>query len=372
MKILIVANYALSNQESMQRFANMLEEGLIAEGYDVQLIRPEPVLCKGSQAERGIAKWLGYIDRFLLFRTKLKRAAKSVDVVHICDHSNAMYAKWIKKPTLVTCHDMMAVQSALGMVANNETGLTGQMLQKWISSGLRACDYIACVSNNTRNELLSTLDISPSNVFVAYNALNYPYSPMSHDEAHAILYKRLPELKSPFFFHLGGNQWYKNRKGVAEIYSELIQYDEYQEHKLVLAGKPWSLDLRNAVNSLGIDKHVVEISDLSNEEVRAFYSVAEALIFPSLQEGFGWPIAEAQACGCKVITTGRAPMAEVGGEAAIYINPEKPVEAAELIHDELLSKVDSPNSSVENARRFSLESMVESYRYGYEQVMRIY
>jgi glycosyltransferase involved in cell wall biosynthesis len=43
------------------------------------------------------------------------------------------------------------------------------------------------------------------------------------------------------------------------------------------------------------------------------------LLFPSLAEGFGWPIAEAMACGCPVLTTGEAPMTEVGGDAARYL-----------------------------------------------------
>jgi glycosyltransferase involved in cell wall biosynthesis len=62
----------------------------------------------------------------------------------------------------------------------------------------------------------------------------------------------------------------------------------------------------------------------SDEQVCAAYSLATVMIFPSLDEGFGWPIAEAQACGCPVITTGEAPMTEVGGDAAFYI-PRMPI-----------------------------------------------
>jgi glycosyltransferase involved in cell wall biosynthesis len=47
------------------------------------------------------------------------------------------------------------------------------------------------------------------------------------------------------------------------------------------------------------------------------------MLFPSLAEGFGWPIAEAMACGCLVLTTDEAPMTEVGGNAAFYI-PKRP------------------------------------------------
>ena len=51
------------------------------------------------------------------------------------------------------------------------------------------------------------------------------------------------------------------------------------------------------------------------------------MLFPSFQEGLGWPILEAQACGCPVATSGRSPMNEVGGDAAIYIDPDSPASA---------------------------------------------
>jgi hypothetical protein len=209
MKILIVGIYILSHQQSMQHFADMLTEGLLAKGHDVQVIRPEAILCKGEQAEQGLNKWLGYIDRFVLFRWQLKQAAKWADVMHICDHSNVMYAKWINTPSLVTCHDPMAIQSSLELIETNKTGFTGRWLQKSIAAGLQAITHVTYVSRNTQ------------------------------DEAWKLLQKRLPNLKASYFFHLGRNQWYKNRKCVAEIYSQLIQYPQYKVHKLVLAGKPW-------------------------------------------------------------------------------------------------------------------------------------
>jgi glycosyltransferase involved in cell wall biosynthesis len=371
MKVLIVANYILSYQESMQRFSKMLKEALLADGHDVKVIRPEAILCKGDQAEHGLNKWLGYIDRFVLFRWQLKQAAKWADVVHICDHSNAMYAKWITIPTLVTCHDLMAIQSGLGLIETNKTGFTGRGLQKWIVSGLQACSHVACVSENTQDELIKTVDIPEERTSIAYNALNYPYSPMPQDEAWTLLHKRLPDLKPSYFFHLGGNQWYKNRKGVAEIYSRLIQHSEYKNHTLVLAGKPWPDDLKNKVNDLEIEKHVIEITGLTNEEIRAFYSTTDSLIFPSLQEGFGWPIAEAQACGCKVITTGRAPMTEVGGDAAIYIEPENPELAAEIIYSQLHADKYLTSKSIKNAKRFSMKAMITAYTTGYNQACLI-
>lgn len=371
MKILLVGNYEPSKQQSMQRFVNMIQEGLILEGHEVKVIRPNPKMCKGNQAEYGLNKWLGYIDRFVLFRRQLRQASKWADIVHICDHSNAMYTKWISCPAFVTCHDLMAIKSALGMVENNKVSLTGRLLQSWIVSGLKSADHIFCVSQNTQNELIETLNVSENHTSVTYNALNYPYAPMAKGEAWLLLNKRLPDLKPSYFFHLGGNQWYKNRKGVVEIYSHLIGISEYKDYKLVLAGKPWPNDLRKKVENLGLKNRVIEICDLTNEEIRALYSTTEALIFPSLQEGFGWPIAEAQACGCKVITTGRAPMIEVGGEAAIYIKPERPEQAAEIIYNRLNSDKNLTTKAIENAKRFSLKSMIKSYEHGYEKTLGI-
>jgi glycosyltransferase involved in cell wall biosynthesis len=61
------------------------------------------------------------------------------------------------------------------------------------------------------------------------------------------------------------------------------------------------------------------MTDVSDRQLSAIYSLAAVLLFPSLEEGFGWPVAEAMACGCPVITTAAAPMTEVGGDAAVYI-----------------------------------------------------
>jgi glycosyltransferase involved in cell wall biosynthesis len=64
---------------------------------------------------------------------------------------------------------------------------------------------------------------------------------------------------------------------------------------------------------------VLFFNNLESRVLQAAYSTADALLFPSLAEGFGWPLIEAQACGCPVVTTDEAPMNEVGGDAAEYL-----------------------------------------------------
>ena len=136
MKVLLVGNYAPDAQESMQRFCAMLEGELRALGHQVRVVRPRPRLNYRAAPAAGIAKWLGYADKFLLFPAMLRRAARRADIVHICDHSNAPYAKHCgKTPHLVTCHDVLAIASALGLVPQNPTGATGKLLQRFILRG---------------------------------------------------------------------------------------------------------------------------------------------------------------------------------------------------------------------------------------------
>ena len=72
---------------------------------------------------------------------------------------------------------------------------------------------------------------------------------------------------------------------------------------------------------LEIAERVVEIEDAPDQLLEALYTCAVALLYPSLSEGFGWPIVEAQACGCPVICTNLPPMPETAGDAGLFRDP---------------------------------------------------
>jgi glycosyltransferase involved in cell wall biosynthesis len=114
---------------------------------------------------------------------------------------------------------------------------------------------------------------------------------------------------------------------------------------------------------------VIPITGTSNEELEALYSNALALIFPSLEEGFGWPIAEAQACGCPVATTNRPPMTEVAGNAAIFFDPAHPKEAAEAIRQGLSNRKSLIAAGLENVQRFEESKIIEEYRRFYSEIL---
>src|SRR5437667_12042318 len=190
--VLLIGNYPLDRQQSMQRFGTMMLNGLNASGISAKLITPRPSFGKFRGAGSFVAKWLGYIDKFVLFPRQLRASLtkERSSIVHICDHSNAMYGgSAAQTPVVVTCHDLLAVRGALGEETNCPASVTGRILQRWILRGLRRATFIACDSQATRDDALRLVrrDSASPKIEVVTLGLNYPYRKLSQTEASARL-----------------------------------------------------------------------------------------------------------------------------------------------------------------------------------------
>jgi glycosyltransferase involved in cell wall biosynthesis len=234
---------------------------------------------------------------------------------------------------------------------------------------------------------LSTLDADA--VSVVQNGLNYPYAPMPGALVRERLSRFDPgeKLKAGFILHIGGNQWYKNRIGVIQIYAQLCRKTA-QPPCLLMVGKPFTTAMRRCVAANHLEDRVIELNAVSNEDLRTIYCAAQLLLFPSLAEGFGWPIVEAQACGCRVVTTNQPPMNDIGGDAAVYINLESPAstgdavlsavvlnDAAEAVLQLLRESSEAKRSRIErglrNAAKFSTAKMVDDYVGLYQKALAL-
>lgn len=324
LKILLVGNFRPDAQQSMLRFEEMLAQGLLTRGHQVSRIFPTPRLSQLARPYRygGWPKLAGYFDKFILFPRRLRKAVRTQapDVVHIIDHANSVYSDIAGcVPLVVTCHDLMQIQLARGSMRGPAPGFFGRRYQNWILHHLRHTPFVVCVSEKTKADFLQLTGRSTEAAAVIHNGLNHPFRRRDAVEARQILATVCERRNIPptaldrFVFNLSGGQWYKNRAGLLDIYTRLRQLLP-EPPALLLGGK----DLAT-INSL--PPHVYSTGPLSAAELEAAYSLAEALIYPSLAEGFGWPIAEAQACGCPVFTSNRAPMTEIGGDASIYFDP---------------------------------------------------
>ncbi|MFN6947202.1 MAG: glycosyltransferase, partial [Cytophagaceae bacterium] len=189
----------------------------------------------------------------------------------------------------------------------------------FIRKGYSQGENFISVSNKTREDLHRFLGYVPPVSEVVYNGLNRAFEAREPAAARAAMEDKTGlHLRDGYILHVGGNQWYKNRVGVIEIYDEWRK-GANKNLPLLLIGATPSLSLKNRYEKSPFKKDIHFLTSIGDDMLLNAYSGASVFLFPSLAEGFGWPIAEAMACGCPVITTNEPPMTEVGGEAAYYI-----------------------------------------------------
>lgn len=379
LRVLLVGNFAADRQESMLRFGALLHEGLAAAGHSVQLAVPGPVLARLARPYRyqGVPKLLGYLDKFVLFPTRLRALAQSFrpDVVHVVDHANCATVTRLPFPTLCTCHDLLQIRVAAGEFPDRALGRSGRAFQRWILSNIRRVGHAACVSTQTRDDLLRLTNWPSNHTTVIPNGLNYPYRRRTPSEAATALAPLVTRGALPasvlagpgFVLNVGGGQWYKNRPGLLALYARLRALVP-DAADLVIVGKPLDEADRALRDALGLAARVHVYCDASNTELEALYSLASALVFPSLAEGFGWPVSEAQACGCPVYTSDRAPLTEVGGDAACYFDPAAPEVAAARIAAAWPDRARLAKAGLARAALWSSSLMLERYIGLYRQL----
>jgi len=354
----------------MLRYTDMLEAGLTGLGHEVIVVRPEPIFGRLCKSAGGMGKWLGYVDKFVIFPVQLRKRVKAMPgaVTHICDHSNAMYVRWLKDvPHLVTCHDLLAVRSALGHFPQNRTGWTGRLLQRWIRTSLLKAKRVICDSEATRKDLIS-LGGDPAKISTVYIGLNHPYAPQEEAWIQNAL-AGLPAVAQleprGYIFHVGASVWYKNRPGLLRIYFNYV--NQGGRLPLVMAGAPLNAEESEVLATRPAGATVIHVGTVTNDELNALYCRAACLLFPSLYEGFGWPVLEAMAAGCPVICSDRASLPEVGGGAAIYIDPGDETGAASRLLEVLsvgnLNKI--TRSGFMQVERFALDFIKSGLIDGY-------
>jgi glycosyltransferase involved in cell wall biosynthesis len=366
MRVLLVGNYKPDRQSSMARYTGLLHAQLLKRGHAAEVVHPAPVASRLVSSESRLFRWLAYLDKFVLFPPLLWLRARRADIVHVCDHSNSFYLRWTgKTPNLITAHDALAIRSGLGQFAQNSTRWSGVRLQKWILGGLRHARRIVCVSEKTRRDFAALLPGGPP-ILVIPNPLSEVFRSARAEDVKAIRGDYGVAAEDEYLLHVGKDSWYKNRPGVLRIVAELRKIPRFHRVKLIMAGAPLPGPLRESAREL---TGVCECVAPSDEQLRALYTGALALLFPSLQEGFGWPILEAQACGCLAITSARSPMKEVAGGAAILIDPEDAPAAAAEIASRIHERNALKQAGLQNVRAYSIDAAMDRYCEVYQDLL---
>ena len=326
MNLVLLAHPTFLGLTSQDRFATMLADGLAARGVTVTLRRPAALLRRWwpvPGAGGVLARLAGYVDQYLLFPPVLavQAAADPPDTLYVlCDQALGPWLPLLAhRPHVVHCHDFIALRSTLGEWPGRQPKAGGRLLQHAIRRGLRGARHAVSVSRATQADLHHVGGVHPFTSEVVPNPVAPAFTRLSANEAWARLQAvGLARVSEPPLLVLASSAWYKNVSGALAIYAAYAaaRHAAGQPVAPLWLRTPASLAAAFVNVPLPPGAELRWLPPLDDATLAALYSVAGALLFPSHAEGFGWPLAEAQACGCAVLATDAAPMNEVAGAHA--------------------------------------------------------
>ncbi len=235
-------------------------------------------------------------------------AAMLRDRLHLFHFPAPHMARFCPVPAVVTVHDLAALS-----LPPEQTEKERRYLEEALYACRRAAGLIA-VSRNAADEVERHLGLSAT---VTYEGVDGQFFQPASEEAIAALRAQLGVER--YVLCVGTLQQRKNQVGLLRAF-ERIQ--ERVPHTLILAGGEGS-------GSEAVKAHLAAhpnvrakwIGYVSEAQLPALYSGAEAFALPSFWEGFGLPVLEAMACGVPVLTSNVSSLAEIAGEAALLVDP---------------------------------------------------
>jgi glycosyltransferase involved in cell wall biosynthesis len=215
--------------------------------------------------------------------------------------------------------------------------------------------HVVAVSANTCQDAVRLAGVIPARTSVVPNALGpewfEPVPPV-------------PKAEPPVLLHVGSNAAYKNRPGSIRVFASVIQH---VPARLILVG-PRDRALERLALSEGVADRIEWRAFLPERELKALYRAASVFIFPSLYEGFGWPVLEAMASGCPVVCSNSASLPEVAGDAALMSAPGEEAALARQCVDVLVNPAARERlrlAGLARAAEFTVERMAEGLRKAY-------
>jgi glycosyltransferase involved in cell wall biosynthesis len=221
----------------------------------------------------------------------------------------------------------------------------------------RVASHVLADSQATRDDLVAAYGVPAGKVTVAYPGYDADLAPVRDPQALARVRERYA-IAAPYVLFLGSIQPRKNLARLVRAFARVL--DRHPELTLVLAGKEGWLaqPIHAQVDELGLVERVRFTGYVAEEDKAALLSGACLFAFPSLHEGFGFPVLEAQACGAPVLTSATSSLPEVAGNGALLVDPEEEEDIARgmvrILDDEALRRR-LVAAGFHNLERFSWE-----------------
>ena len=267
-----------------------------------------------------------------------------LDIFHSSD--------WAQPPTrafsVTTMHDMSPFTHPESMHPKIVSAHKARL--KWV---IKEVDY-AIVPSKVTASVLSKMGYPSNKIRVIYEAPD----PLIKKKSPKIVKRVKDKYQIDKYLLSVGVGSRKNTDRTISAYNSLNN-DKLQ---LVIVGKKWG-DYKD-------NKKVLFLGHIDINDLSALYSGAEALLYPSLDEGFGLPILEAFVCECPVITSNISSMPEVAGDAALLVNPLKVEDIASGIKEALKQRDELIKKGKERLKLFSWEKTAKETYKIYEESIK--
>jgi glycosyltransferase involved in cell wall biosynthesis len=262
-------------------------------------------------------------------------------------------------PSLVTVHDLGYLQFPQSHPWQQRLYL--DLSTRW---NARAATHLLADSQATKADLVTRYGVAANKITVAYPGTDETLGPVNDVDAIQAAKARY-DISGDYFLYLGTLQPRKNLPCLVEAFAEFTSRHSRPAIQLILAGKRGWLyaDLFKQVRQRGLEGSVCFPGYVAEEDKAALLSGALGFLFPSLHEGFGLPVLEAQACGCPVITSSTSSLPEVAGDGALLVDPQDTVAIANAMQ-RIATEARLRDKLVErgfvNVGRFSWERCAET------------
>jgi glycosyltransferase involved in cell wall biosynthesis len=197
----------------------------------------------------------------------------------------------------------------------------GRLYFRWVGAcAARASKAIITVSKEAKRNIVDSLAIPEGKVRVIYEGVDAAFRALNDSEFMNSVRSRY-QLPERFILTVGTLEPRKNLSFLIDAYRRLCEVTQTELGLVIVGRSGWNMQAIQQRLSEGGGR-IVLTGFVPQEDLVAFYNLAEIFVLPSLYEGFGFPPLEAMACGCPVIVSDRGSLPEIVEDAAVVIDPE--------------------------------------------------
>lgn len=302
------------------------------------------------------------VDHPGLFMLRARPALPSYDLYHCAFPGPAIMAP---SPTIVTVHDLIKFKYPRNKFEKAIRSVEYSFVQR--------ADHLIANSESTKRDIVNILNYPPEMVTTIHLGVGKQYRPREIDREALRSEWGLPTGTS-LALYVGSDEERKNIPTIVQACSQLR--DEGVPVHFVKVGTPKDHGDRRrtmtAVERYDMTDHVTFTGRVGEDRLIDLYNLSDVFVFPSEYEGFGLPPLEAMACGTPVVTSNRASLPEVVGEAGLTVDPDDcdslVNEIAKILTDKQYAS-DLTDASLSRARQFTWTQTATETARVYERVV---